>query len=79
MAAVLLISLLLTSGCTLFDPNEESESPYCSFEGCHNKVFRDGMCAEHYLQMLEAENEAERRKLAEEGRTELTATPTPTP
>ncbi len=78
-AAALLIICMLTTGCGLFNSQKSNENAYCCFEGCHNKVYKDGMCAMHYLQVLDAENEAERLKLAQENRTMLTATPTPTP
>ena len=78
IAAALLIICLLTTGCGLFNSEEKKENAYCCFEGCHNRVYREGMCPEHYLQVLEARNEEERLRLADEGKIPLTATPSPT-
>ncbi len=77
LIAVLCVICLFASGCSLFDTKEE-QSVWCCFEGCHNKAYKDGLCVEHYLQVLEAENEAERLRLAAEGKIELTPAPTAT-
>ncbi len=77
IAAVCVLCVFM-SGCGLFGTSSEGAG-YCCFSGCPNRVYKDGMCAEHFLLVLEAENEAERLRLAELNLITLTAAPTATP
>ncbi|MCR5823746.1 MAG: SH3 domain-containing protein [Lachnospiraceae bacterium] len=77
LIAAFCLVCLFTTGCSLFNTTEEVDDKYsyCCFDGCFNHVYKENMCAEHYLMVLDAENEAERLKLVEEGKLVLTPVP----
>ena len=77
IAAIGIICFLL-SGCGIFTNVNIGENMTCEVTGCTNPVYRDYVCAEHYLEILNAKNEAERLRLIEEGVIKYTPSPTVT-